>query len=141
MPIGGTRETKTMGSSYRKSPMYAYAKSFSEVAQSILKEDGYDIFEEPQKVYRRSASNEAMRRFFTEGMFDENNTTLDTLDIQDLKEQADAQFDNDIAAMYEHAAPAEYNPIVGMALPIHKLILMNNVFDKGVAIQQPQHIQ
>ena len=140
MPIGGTRETKTMGSSYRKSPMYAYAKSFSEVAQSILKEDGYDIFEEPQKVYRRSASNEAMRRFFTEGMFDENNTTLDTLDIQDLKEQADAQFDNDIAAMYEHAAPAEYNPIVGMALPIHKLILMNNVFDKG-GIQKVTAVQ
>jgi hypothetical protein len=33
--------------------------------------------------------------------------------------------------MLEHSPIAEYNPIVGMALPIHKLILMNNVFDKG----------
>ena len=61
-------------------------------------------------------------------------------DIEDLKEMADAQFDNDIQAMNEHAAPAEYNPIVGMALPIHKLILMNNVFDKG-GIQKVTAVQ
>ena len=134
MPIGGTRQTtKDMGRSYRKSPLSGYAQAFAECAESILQEEGYDIFEEPQKVYRRQASNESMRKFFTENWYDPNNTLLDAIDQQDLDEQADLQFDNDVQAMYEHAAPAEYNPIVGMALPIHKLILMNNVFDKGVA--------
>jgi len=132
MPIAGVRETKTVGNSYRKSPLAAYAKAFSECAQSILKEDGYDIFEEPQKVYHRKESNAAMKRFFMENWYDEKNNTLDAEDREDLLEQASAQFENDVEAMMEHSAPADYNPIVGMALPIHKLILMNNVYDKGV---------
>ena len=140
MPIAGVRETKSVGNSYRKSPLAAYAKAFSECAQSILKEDGYDIFEEPQKVYHRKESNAAMKRFFTENWYDENNTTLDMEDREDLLEQAEAQFENDVEAMMEHSAPAEYNPIVGMALPIHKLILMNNVYDKGV-IQKVTAVQ
>jgi hypothetical protein len=132
MPIAGVRETKTVGNSYRKSPLASYAKAFSECAQSILKEDGYDIFEEPQKVYHRKESNAAMKRFFMENWYDEKNNTLDAEDREDLLEQASAQFENDVEAMMEHSAPADYNPIVGMALPIHKLILMNNVYDKGV---------
>ena len=140
MPIGGTRETKTVGNSYRKSPIHEYAKAFTECAQTILREDGYDIFEEPQKVMRRRASNEAMRHFFVENMFDPNNALLDAYDQQDLQEQAEAQFDNDVEAMLEHSPAAEYNPIVGMALPIHKLILMNNVYDKG-GIQKVTAVQ
>lgn len=132
MPVVGL-ETKTPGSSYRKDPLYAYAKAYKETAQSILKEDGYDVFEEPQRVLRRASSKQAMKKFFTENMFDENNKMLDAEDVQDLKEQADVQFENDAEAVFEHAAPADYSPMIGMALPIHKLILMNNVFDKGVA--------
>lgn len=133
MPIGGTRETKTIGNSYRKSDLYNYSKSFVDTAQAVLKESGYDIFEEPQKLLRRKEGKAALRKFFTEGFYDENNTTLDEYDLEDMNEQVENQFENDVEAMYEHAAPAEYNPIVGMALPIHKLILMNNVYDKGVA--------
>ena len=133
MPIGGTRETnKRLGEAYRKSPLHDYAKAFSEVASAVLQESGFDIFEEPCKVLRRKEGNAAMRKFFVEGFYDENDTTKDERDIEDILEQADAQFDNDVDAMLnESSAMAEYNPIVGMALPIHKLILMNNVYDKG----------
>ena len=134
MPIGGIMNdngSKTMGSSYRKDPLYAYAKAFSETANLILKEDGFDIFEEPTRVLRHQSSKQSMKNFFTEGMFDANNSTLDAADIEDQKLMAEQQFDNDAAAVFEHAAPADYSPMVGMALPIHKLILMNNVFDKG----------
>lgn len=135
MPIGGTRETnKHLGEAYRKSSLHDYAKAFSETANAILQESGLDIFEEPCKVLRRKEGNNAMRKFFVEGFYDENDTTKDARDIEDILEQADAQFDNDVTAMFnESSAMAEYNPIVGMALPIHKLILMNNVYDKGVA--------
>ena len=135
MPIGGTRETnKRLGEAYRKSPLHDYAKAFSEVASAVLQESGFDIFEEPCKALRRKEGNAAMRKFFVEGFYDENDTTKDERDIEDILEQADAQFDNDVDAMLnESSAMAEYNPIVGMALPIHKLILMNNVYDKGVA--------
>ena len=143
MPIGGTRSSinkHEVGAAYRKSPLHAYAQAFSECAKAILNESGYDIFEEPQRVMRHKASQEAMRKFFTENSYDENNNTLDAYDIQDIQEQADAQFDNDVQAMLENAAIAEYNPIVGMALPIHKLILMNNVYDKG-GIQKVTAVQ
>lgn len=141
MPVVGTRqETTQMGESYRKDPLYSYAQSFKESAENILTEDGIDIFEEPQKLYRRKGAQEAMRQFFTEGVYDANNSTMDSGDFEDLEEQANAQFDNDVSAMYEHAVPADYNPIVGMALPIHKLILMNNVFDKG-GIQKVTAVQ
>ena len=140
MPIGGTRQRNTIGESYRKSPLYEYAKSFADTAQFVLKEEGYDIFEEPQKVLRRNNSRNSFKNFFTEGVIDENNTSLDAIDREDIMEQYDAQFENDVEAMFEHAAPAEYNPIVGMALPIHKLILMNNVYDKG-GIQKVTAVQ
>ena len=142
MPIGGTRQTnKALGESYRKSPLHDYAKAFSETANAILQESSFDIFEEPQKVLRRKEGNNAMRKFFVEGFYDVNDTTKDEKDIEDILEQADAQFDNDVNAMLtESAAIAEYNPIVGMALPIHKLILMNNVYDKG-GIQKVTAVQ
>jgi hypothetical protein len=130
MPIGG-KESATMANSYRKSPLYKYSKSFLECADSILREDSYDIFEEPQKLLRHKSSNAAMQQFFTEGVYDPADPTKDAEDFEDLDEQAAQQFENDVQGMLEHAAPAEYNPIVGMALPIHKLILMNNVYDKG----------
>lgn len=132
MPIMGNSNNNTlMGNSYRKNPLHAYAKAFSEAADLILKESGFDIFEDPHKVLRRGASKEAMKEFFVENSFDPNNTTLDSADIDDIQEMAEVQFDNDVKAMYEHSAPADYSPMIGLALPIHKLILMNNVFDKG----------
>jgi len=142
MPVLGQRQKDyvTTGESYRKDSNYPMAKAFAETAKMILKEDGLDIFEEPQKIVRRSDSREAMRKFFTEGFFDEKCALYDAEDIEDLREMADAQFENDASAMLEHAAPADYSPIVGMALPIHKLILMNNVFDKG-GIQKVTAVQ
>ena len=132
MPVmGNSNNNNVIGNSYRKSPLHAYAKAFSEAADLILKESGFDIFEDPQKVLRRGASKEAMKQFFVENSFDPNNSTLDSYDIEDIQEMAEVQFENDVKAMYEHAAPAEYSPMIGLALPIHKLILMNNVFDKG----------
>lgn len=141
MPICGERQVvKTAGSSYRKDPLYGYAQAFAETAQMILKEDGYDIFEEPQKVYRRKNCRESMKKFFTENMIDTNNCMLDAVDIEDQQAMAEAQFDNDASAIFEHTATADYNPVIGMALPIHKLILMNNVFDKG-GIQKVTAVQ
>ena len=142
MPVLGQRQKDyvTTGESYRKDNNYPMAKAFAETAKMILKEDGLDIFEEPQKIVRRADSRESMRKFFTEGFFDEKCALYDAEDIEDLREMADAQFENDASAMLEHAAPADYSPIVGMALPIHKLILMNNVFDKG-GIQKVTAVQ
>lgn len=136
MPIvGNTNEAKIIGASYSREPMYAYAKAFKECAESILTESGIDIFDEPKRVLRTATGKEAMRRFCVENCYDENNNTLTTEEKADQIAMAEQQFENDIKAMNEHTALPDYNPIIGMALPIHKLILMNMVFDKG-AIQK-----
>jgi hypothetical protein len=124
-----------MGDSYSKDPVYSYAKAFKETADSILNESGLDVFEEPNRVYRGAASQEAMRRFYLENCYDDNDPTLSVEDKDMIIKSYNEQFTNDVQAMNEHAVLPEYNPIVGMALPIHKLILMNMVFDKG-AIQK-----
>lgn len=133
MPVVGSDNSgaRVAGSAYRKDPLYSYAKAFAETADIILKEDGFDIFEEPSRVYRHKTSKEAMHRFFMENFIDPNNKTMDVIDIEDQLAMHEQQFDNDVKAMYEHTASADIAPMVGMALPIHKLILMNNVFDKG----------
>lgn len=133
--IVGTRETRTMGNSYSKDPLYAYAKALKEANDGIINESGFSVFEEPNRVYRGAASQEAMRRFYLENCYDDNDPTLTVEDKEAIRESYNEQFTNDIQAMNEHAVLPEYNPIVGMALPIHKLILMNMVFDKG-AIQK-----
>ena len=135
MPIGGVRPSKQMGHGYETDPLYSFAKAFKESASNILNESGLDIFEEPTKVYRRANASEAMRKFFVEGSFDPENTTMSPAEVEDHINCMNEQFTNDVEAMNEHAVLPDYNPIVGMSLPIHKLILMNMVFDKG-AIQK-----
>ena len=136
MPIvGNTSEAKIVGASYSRDPLYSYAKAFKECAESILNESGLDIFDEPKRVMRGASTREAMKRFFVENCYDENDTTLTLEEKEDIVACQEQQFENDVKAMNEHASLPDYNPIVGMALPIHKLILMNMVFDKG-AIQK-----
>lgn len=134
MPIAGTRreEVELAGNSYRKDPLYQYAKAFSETAQMILSQESADIFDEPARVYKKdSVSKGMMKNLFMESYVDPTNCLYDTEDIDDQKLMAEMQFENDVQAIREHTFSQEYAPVVGMAIPVHKLILMNNVFDKG----------
>lgn len=132
MPNGPVNELKIPGDSQRKDALYPYAKAFSETASMILSENsGLSLFDEPKRVLRNRQGKAALKKFFTESMVNENDPTKDAIDIENEKAFAEQQFENDVEAVFEHAFPQEYSPIVGMTLPIHKLILMNNVFDKG----------
>ena len=137
--IAGIVEASNKNSrqSYRTDRLYPFAKAFVEAANNIFTNESYDIFSEPQKALRHSSVKEALREFFTENMYDVNNETYTAEDIEDLKEQADAQFENDaLGIVNESSYMSEYAPMVGMALPIHKLILMNNAFANGGGIQK-----
>ena len=139
--IGGTREKKVGGSSYRNDPLYAFGKAFAEAASNILTTESYDLFAEPLRTVRSTSSVEALKEFFCENFVDDNNTTLTAEQLEDLHEEVEAQFENDIQAMQENAYMSEYSPMVGMALPIHKLILMNNVFSQGNVVQKVTAVQ
>ena len=139
--IAGTRQKTVGATSYRKDALYQFAKAFTEAAQNILDESTYDIFAEPQRALRNPSVVESMKSFFTEDTVDTNDARMSAEDMEEVQEDWEAQFDNDIKAVMENSYQADYSPMVGMALPIHKLILMNNVFSQGGGIQKVTAVQ
>ena len=135
--IAGTREAKTSNQSYRTDKLYPFAKAFVEATQSILDESSLDFVQEPQRALRKNSNKQALKKFFVENYIDEADVTKSVEEIEDLKEQAEAQFENDYyGIMNEASYMSDYAPMIGMALPIHKLILMNNAFANGGGIQK-----
>lgn len=141
MPIAGVRETAKVGNNYRKSNLYEFAKAFKKVADQILKEDAIDLFEEPKKVLRKDGSRSIMKKFCLENTFDPSNPMYDAIDIEDKKAMDEAQFENDVESLMEHTAPADIAPLVGMAAPVHKLIMMNCAFASTDGIQKITAVQ
>lgn len=139
--IAGTRQKTIGGTAYRNDPLYAYAKAFTEAANNILTVENYDLFAEPMRTIRSNGAKEALKEFFCENFVNDDDVTKTAEQLQDMHEDVEAQFENDITAMQENAYMSEYAPMVGMALPIHKLILMNNVFSQGGGVQRVQAIQ
>lgn len=122
--------------SYKRNPMYEFAKAFTEAANNILATEQYDYYQEPARATRSNAVKEALREFFLDSIVDENNQTLDPEAIEEAREDYNQLFENDIKGIQENAYQSEYAPMVGMAIPIHKYILMNNVFSQGGGIQR-----
>lgn len=136
MPTVGTRKsTSTMGRGYANDPIQAYAESFINTAKDILNE-GVDLFSEPHKALSIPATRAALKEFYTENCCDEKEfAAIDPAHasamIEDAHVMAEAQFENDMDAILEHTNLGNVNPVIGMTFPLHKNILMNNVFDKG----------
>lgn len=139
--IAGTRQKTIGGTAYRNDPLYAFGKAFTEAANDILTVENYDLFSEPTRTIRSSAARNALKNFFCESFVDDNNSMLTAEELEAQHEDAEAMFENDITAIQENAYMSEYAPMVGMALPIHKLILMNNVFSQGDVLQKVVAVQ
>lgn len=139
--IAGTRQKTVGGNSYRKDRLYPFAKAFVEAANDILTTENYDLFTETARTIRSASAREALKEFFCENFIDEANDNLTPEDIEEARTDIENQFENDMDAIAENANMAEYNPMVGMSLPIHKLILMNNVFSQGNVVQKVVAVQ
>ena len=140
--IAGTRKQATVGAkAYRNDPLYAFGKAFTEAANDILTVENYDLFAEPLRAVRSTNAREALKEFFCSNFVDDENTTLTAEQLEDMHEDAEAMFENDMEAIQENSYMSEYSPMAGMALPIHKLILMNNVFSQGGGIQTVTAVQ
>lgn len=136
MPTVGTRKpTAQMGRGYNYDSFAAYAESFRDVAKEVMNE-GVDLFLEPQKALQLPQTRNILKNFYTENCYDTRE--FETVDaghaaalIEDAQLMAEAQFENDLDAINEHTNLGAYNPVIGMTFPLHKNIMMNNVFDKG----------
>lgn len=140
--IAGTRQKTIGGNAYRNDPLYAYGKAFTETCQSILTTENFDLFAEPAKAIRSRAVKESLKDFFCNDFVNEADTTKTPEQIEDEIESVKEMFQNDMEGILaESSYMSEYSPMVGMALPIHKLILMNNVFAQGGGIQKVTAVQ
>ena len=139
--IAGTRQKTIGGTAYRNDPLYAFGKAFTEAANDILTVENFDLFAEPSRAIRSTGAKEALKEFFCNNFVDDNNTYLSAEELEDLHEDAENMFENDINAIQENAYMSQYAPMVGMALPIHKLILMNNAFSQGNVVQKVVAVQ
>lgn len=138
MPVVGNRNsTVGMGRGYANDPIKKFATAYQECVKDILNESGVDMFSEPSKALMIGQSNEALKNFFVEGQSDLIAGEVAALGedaalVDDAREMAEAQYDNDRSAVLtEYANLGAFNPVIGMTFPIHKNILMNNIFDKG----------
>lgn len=129
MPIFGERKEKTMGQSYKNDPMYGLASEFAETAKNILKENGLNIFASPSEATILEASDMTLRNFFMENTLDKGSMSPEEYD--DEMNMLNELYLNDREAIREYANIGGYNPIIGMSIPMHKNLLMNNIYDKG----------
>lgn len=129
MPVIGNRKTVDMGKGYLQDPISTFASSFRDMAQNILTESGTDLFSEPSKAMMIGSANDTMKNFFIESSADRKGMTAEEYD--DHIEMMTEQYLNDRQAVLEYASVGQFNPVIGMTFPLHKNILMNNIFDKG----------
>lgn len=127
--IGNTTSRKPGSSGYSHDPMAAYAKEFLNLTQSFLEEARLDLYQEPFKVFRTPLTDETVKNFFMENSADPRGMT--TEEYEDHMLMMEQMYENDKTAVLEHCGMGQYNPVIGMTFPIHKNIMLNNIFDKG----------
>ena len=130
MPVIGDQISRKPGSAgYAHDPMAGYAKEFLNLSSSILEEARLDLYEDTSKLLRTPVTNETMKTFFMENSADPRGMT--TEEYEDHMAMMEQMYENDKEAVLEHCGMGQYNPVVGMTFPIHKNIMLNNIFDKG----------
>ncbi len=130
MPVIGEQISRKPGSAgYAHDPMAGYAKEFLNLSSSILEEARLDLYEDTSKLLRTPVTDETMKTFFMENSADPRGMT--TEEYEDHMAMMEQMYENDKEAVLEHCGMGQYNPVVGMTFPIHKNIMLNNIFDKG----------
>lgn len=127
----GERPSKNIGRGYENDPMFAFAESYTEVANSILNEGIADIYGDTRGAIMKPRSYEQLKSFFVEQSFDPQMYVNDPEGLEEHTADMEALFENDKEGLLENTALNTVNPVIGMTFPLHKWILMNMVFDKG----------
>ncbi len=130
MATVGTRPIKDRAKSYENDPLRSYAESFFNVVRD-LSDQGVELYTEAARAYSNPTYRDQLKDFFIK----ESYSSLDLTTPEAIEEHVndmEALFLNDVeGVMTEATNMATVNPMIGFSVPMHKLILMNMVFDKG----------
>ena len=129
MAVVGSRQ-RTKGNGYAKHDMAGFARAYSELAQGILTESHIDLFSETGRAMLSESALDTLENFYMENAIDEDNMTPE--EIQEAREMMREHFLNDVEAVKEYAPVGQFNPVMGMVFPLHKNLLMNSIWDKGI---------
>lgn len=131
--VVGSKENKTANlRGYESDPMRGVAEEYLDQIRSAKQESGIDAFRDPTQFFSDKAMRNEMRKAFVENSFDRQDVKFkNERDIQSHQENMEALFDNDCDSILSEATNlANYSPVIGMTLPIHKNLLMNAIFDQ-----------
>lgn len=132
MPQVGERVNPTIqfAKMYENDPCHDYMQTFKETVENILQQESCDLFSETGRALMYDGVRDTLKNFFIEGSYDPK--SMDLKEQEEHRKDMASLFENDMEAVREYAAMSNFNPVIGMTFPIHKNIMMNNVFDKGV---------
>lgn len=132
MPSVGQRKN-TVGD-FSKDSMYAYAQSFCESQQDILREANVDYSTDPARAMAFPEGRDVMKKFFVENSVIGDRSHMTAEEYQDQIDMMNEMFINDVQAVRENAVAgmASWNPMIGLSLPMHKYLMLNCVFAQAV---------
>lgn len=133
MPSVGERKSTNIGN-FSKDPMYAYAASFCEAQQNMLRENQVDYSQEPARALAFKGNIDQLQRFYTENSVIGDRNSMTNEEYQDQLDMMKESFINDVQAVRENAVAgmATWNPMIGLSLPMHKYLMLNCVFAQAV---------
>lgn len=132
MPVVGSKPEKN-NKGYMKDPLYPYCRAYLEVVNNILDESHVDVFTEGALACKRNSSDMALKDFFVNESADPS--SMEAEQYNDHVAMMEMYYANDREQiMNEYTAMATVNPVIGTTLPLHKNLIMNNVFTQTDAI-------
>jgi len=121
---------KVLGAGYELDPIREYAEAFNNTVKNIVATESIDYYADTARALKTDSAKSALRKFFIEGSYDAN--AMKPYEVEAFVKEQNLLFENSYNQMVSEASSlASYNPLIGMALPMHKNILMNMVWDKG----------
>lgn len=141
MSVVGTRENnKDIMRGYEQDAMAPFAEAFVNVAKAGI-DEGCNFFGDTSDFLRNRSTRDELKKFFMEQSFDKedprfcqegkNANPNAAANIKEHMDEMSALFENDVEKIMTEASPlGAFNNVVGLALPIHKNILMSAVFDQ-----------
>lgn len=125
--VGSGNDTISHG--YGDKALLPLTKAFLTTAKDILNEQQIDLFMNGLTALQLPNTRQTLKDLFMNECADPNE--YDGEEYDEVVNEYGALFDNDCKALLEYAPMTQFNPVIGMTFPLHKNILMNNIFDKG----------
>lgn len=131
MVVGNRDRKARLGKNYSDNSLYSFSESVSQLLRDVEDTAQRSLLSETCAVLKDDLANDQIKRFFVENSCDVDEFAGNPVKLQEHYEDMENLYLNDREAVMENTAMSTINPIVGLTFPMHKLILMNMVFDKG----------